>query len=164
MAKRRTFFSFQYNRDAWRAAQVRNMRLVDGNSPVSDNDWESITRGGDAAIRSWIDGQMRGRSCVIVLIGSRTAGQKWIKYEIEKAWTDRKGLLGVYIHKLKNQRGRTATRGRNPFEDFTVGNRKLSNIVKAYGLRYSNSRSLYAHIGENLADWVEEAIEIRRNF
>ena len=28
---------------------------------------------------------MYGRSCTIVLIGSETAGRKWIKYEIEKS-------------------------------------------------------------------------------
>ena len=40
MGKRGTFFSFHYKPDNWRAAQVRNMGVVEGNSPVSDNDWE----------------------------------------------------------------------------------------------------------------------------
>ena len=87
MAKRRTFFSFHYKPDNWRAAKVRNMGVVEGNSPVSDNDWETVTGGGETAIKRWIDGQMYGKSCVIVLIGSQTSGRKWIKYEIEKAWT-----------------------------------------------------------------------------
>ena len=43
MAKRRTFFSFHYKPDNWRAAKVRNMGVVEGNSPVSDNDWETVT-------------------------------------------------------------------------------------------------------------------------
>ena len=161
---RRVFFSFHYKRDAWRAAGVRNMGIVEGNSPVADNDWETVTRGGDAAIKRWIDSQMYGRSCTIVLIGSQTAGRKWIKYEIEKTWAAGKGLLGIYVHALKNQRRRTASQGRNPFEDYRVGTVKLSNIVKTYGLRYRNSKSLYAHIRDNMADWVEEAISIRRNY
>ena len=41
---RRSFFSFHYEPDASRAAQVRNMGMVDGNNPVSDNDWETITK------------------------------------------------------------------------------------------------------------------------
>jgi len=73
MPKRRVFYSFHYKADAWRAAQVRNMGVVEGNEPVSDNDWEQITRGGDATIERWIDKQMEGRSCVVVLIGSWTA-------------------------------------------------------------------------------------------
>ena len=42
MTKRQVFFSFHYNRDSWRASQVRNMGKVDGNSTFSDNDWEEI--------------------------------------------------------------------------------------------------------------------------
>ena len=42
MAKRQVFFSFHYNRDSWRASQVRNMGKVDGNSTFSDNDWEEV--------------------------------------------------------------------------------------------------------------------------
>ena len=67
---RRCFFSFHYEPDNSRAAQVRNMGMVDGNRPVSDNDWESITRGGDRAIRNWIGDQLHGRSCTIVLVGT----------------------------------------------------------------------------------------------
>ena len=96
------------------------MGVVEGNSPASDNDWEAVTRGGDTAIRNWINGQIRGKSCAVVLIGSRTAGRKWIKYEIEQAWNDGKGLLGIYIHNLKNRLGHQSTKGNNPFSGFTV--------------------------------------------
>ena len=78
------------------------MGVVEGNSPVSDNDWETVTGGGETAIKKWIDDQMYGKSCVIVLIGSQTSGRKWIKYEIEKAWDDHRGLLGIYIHNLED--------------------------------------------------------------
>jgi len=83
------------------------MGVVEKNPLASDNDWEEITEGGDAAIEEWIDEQMAGRTCAIVLIGRGTAGRKWINYEIEKAWNDGKGLLGVYIHGLKNVEGKT---------------------------------------------------------
>lgn len=70
---RKTFFSFHYKPDCSRAAQVRNMGMVDGNVPVSDNDWESVTRGGEDAIKRWIAGQLEGRSCTVVLVGQNTA-------------------------------------------------------------------------------------------
>ena len=164
MVKRRTFFSFHYKPDNWRASQVRNMGVVEGNEPVSDNDWEEVTEGGDDAIKNWIDDQMKGRSCVIVLIGNKTAGRKWIKYEIEKAWNAGKGLLGIYIHGLKNQDREQSSKGKNPFDAFTVGEEKLSNIVKAYDPPYKTSRYVYDHIAENIADWTEEAISIRENY
>lgn len=74
--KRRVFYSFHFDSDAWRAAQVRNMGVTEHDEPVSDNAWENVKRGGDAAIQRWIDGQMSTRSCVIVLIGSNTASRK----------------------------------------------------------------------------------------
>ena len=163
---RRTFFSFHYKADNWRASQVRNMGVIEGNAPVSDNEWETITRGGDKAIEAWINGQIEGKSCTIVLIGTNTAGRKWIKYEIEKSWNDGKGLLGIYIHKLKDKDGNQSAKGRNPFDDLTMkrDNRKLSSIAKAYDPPYLTSTYVYGHIKENLTSWVEEAISIRDNY
>jgi len=41
--------------DSWRASKVRNMGAIEGNSPVTDNDWEKVKKGGDKAIEKWID-------------------------------------------------------------------------------------------------------------
>ena len=164
MVTRRTFFSFHYKPDNWRAAQVRNMGVVEGNTPVSDNDWETVTKGGDAAIRRWIDSQMSGRSCAVVLIGSQTSGRKWINYEIRKAWADGKGLLGIHIHNLKDADGDQSQEGANPFYRLSVNGKRLSNIVKAYDPPYKRSTNVYAHIEENIASWVEEAIQIRNSY
>ena len=157
----RVFYSFHYKPDNWRAGEVRNMGVVEGNTPASDNDWESVTRGGDTAIRNWINSQMYEKSCSIVLIGSQTAGRKWINYEVEKAWNDGKGLLGIYIHNLKDRLGNQSAKGRNPFVGFTVGEEKLADIVRAYDPPYKTSTYVYAHIKDNIADWIEDAIRIR---
>lgn len=163
---RRVFYSFHYKPDNWRASQVRNMGVIEGNSPVSDNDWEEVKKGGDKAIQDWIDGQLKGRSCTVVLIGEKTAGRKWIKYEIKKSWDSGKGLLGIYIHNLKDSDGNQATKGKNPFDDFTVGEdkKKLSSIVKAYDPPYSTSTNVYDYISKNLEDRIEKAIDIRNNY
>jgi hypothetical protein len=160
---RRVFYSFHYKPDNWRAAQVRNMGVIEGNAPVSDNDWETITRGGNAAIERWIADQMDGKSCTVVLIGSATAGRKWINYEIKKTWEDGKGLVGVYIHNLQDRNQQQATKGDNPFDAFTVDQTPLSRIVKAYDPPYWRSSDVYAHIKDNIANWVEEAILIRNS-
>lgn len=165
---RRCFYSFHYVPDNWRASQVRNIGVVEGNTPVSDNDWEEVKKGGDKAIQNWIDDQLKGRSCTIVLIGEKTAGRKWIKYEIEKSWNSNKGLVGIYVHNLKNSDGEQSDKGKNPFEDFTITidgkTKKLSDIVKAYDPPYKTSTYVYDHIKENLSKWVEEAIEIRNKY
>ncbi len=161
---RRVFFSFHHKADAWRASQVRNMGVVEGNTPVTDNDWEAVKKGGDKAIAQWIDDQLHGRSCAIVLIGENTAGRKWIKYEIEQAWNAKKGVLGIYVHNLKDSRGNQANKGDNPFSDFTLtSGRKLSSVAKTYTPPYTGSVNVYDHIKEYIDEWVEEAIEIRNN-
>ena len=40
--KRKVFYSFHFDNDNWRAGQVRNMGVVEGNQPVSGNKWEEI--------------------------------------------------------------------------------------------------------------------------
>jgi len=158
---RRVFFSFHYRADNWRASQVRNAGVVEGNRPASDNEWERVTRGGAAAIKRWIDVQMFGKSCAVVLIGQKTAGRLWIDYEIKKAWQDGKGVVGIYVHNLKDANGRKCGKGRNPFDNFAIGRTSLSRIVKAYDPPYVGSTNAYQYIAYNLATWIEEAINIR---
>jgi hypothetical protein len=160
---RRAFYSFHYKPDSWRASQVRNMGVVEGNSPATDNGWEAVTKGGESAIEKWIGDQMMGKSCAIVLIGSGTAGRKWINYEIIKAWNDKRGVLGVYIHRLKDINQNQTTRGGNPFDGITVGQKAMSSIVKAYDPPYFASTDVYKYIKDNLADWIETAISIRES-
>ena len=162
---RRSFFSFHYKPDASRVAQVRNMGMVDGNQPVSDNDWETITKGGDAKIKKWIANQLDGRSCTIVLVGSNTAGRKWIELEIVESWNDGMGVVGIHIHGLKNLDGKTATKGSNPFANISYGDsgKKLSSIVKCYTPSGNDSKGRYAWIKKHLANAVEEAIKIRND-
>ncbi|MFN8028023.1 MAG: TIR domain-containing protein [Acidimicrobiia bacterium] len=161
---RKCFFSFHYDQDAWRASQVRNMGKIEGNAPVSDNDWETIKAGGAPAIKKWIGDQLDGKSCAVVLIGAQTAGRKWINYEIETAWNARKGVVGIYVHNLLNAAGKQSPKGSNPFTTFTLkSGLALSQVVKAYDPPYSTSKSVYSHISDNLAAWADEAVTIRNN-
>ena len=145
---RRAFYSFHYAPDNWRAATVRNIGVIEGNRPASDNDRETIKKGGDAAIKRWIAGQMYGRSCTVVLVGTNTANRKWINHEIIKSWDDGMGVVGIHIHGLKNSEGRIAMKGNNPFDYIGYGNpgRKLSSIAKCYNPYYP----------EECADWIRD--------
>jgi hypothetical protein len=158
------FYSFHYKPDCSRAAQIRNMGVVDGNKPASDNDWETIAGRGDKAIEKWIDDQLHGKSCAIVLIGAATAGRKWIKHEIKTAWQSRKGLFGIHVHRLKNLDGDQSTKGANPFGELTLNGKPLSSIVKTYDPPYYDSREAYAYIKKNLESWIETAISIRDEY
>ena len=161
--KRRTFYSFHFDNDAWRAGQVRNIGATEHDQPVSDNSWEQIKRGGDGAIQRWIDDQMRGRTCAIVLIGSETASRKWINYEIEKAWGNGKGLFGIYIHNLLDRYGRQSRKGANPFSSPRLRDgMHLSQYIRAYDPPYVNSKDVYGYISDHIEGWVERAIKERQ--
>lgn len=99
---RKVFYSFHYAKDVFRVQQIRNIGILEGNVPASPNRWEELKLKGDKAVEQWIESNLFGKSCLIVLIGEDTANRKWVKYEIEKAWNDGKGVLGIYIHNLKD--------------------------------------------------------------
>ena len=159
MPKRQVFYSFHFDYDVMRVQQIRNMGALDGNEPVSANDWEKLQKT-DGGIKKWINDNMDYRSCVVVLVGEQTANRPWVKYEIEKAWSDGKGLLGIYIHNLKCPRNGTCSQGSNPFDSFTFNDgKKLSSVVKCYN---PDSRDAYNDIKNNIETWIEDAITARK--
>ena len=159
MAKRQVFYSFHYDNDVFRVQQIRNIGALEDNKPVSANEWESVKRRGEASIKEWIDNNLRYKSCVIVLIGEETANRKWVQYEIEKALELGKGLVGVYIHNLKDPRTGKSSKGKNPFDQFEFNDgTKLSSVVNCYN---PNPNDAYNEIKNNLEDWIEEAIASR---
>ncbi len=109
------FFSFHYDRDHWRVQQVLNMGSLEGQTTLNHQKWEEVKRQGDAAIKRWIDEQMNGKSVVVVLVGAQTADREWVRYEIAHAWDNHKPLVGIRIHGLQNEQGRTDQASPNPF-------------------------------------------------
>lgn len=83
--KRQVFFSFHYKKDCGRAAQIRSIGVIEGNAPISDNDWEKLKNTGENSVKDWIKKQLNMRSCLVVLIGEETASRTWVLYEIEEA-------------------------------------------------------------------------------
>jgi hypothetical protein len=150
------FYSFHFGNDVFRAHQIRNMGVVDGDEPVSPNEWEQIKSKGDVAIQKWIDDNMSHRRCVIVLVGEQTANRPWVMYEIEKAWNDERGLFGIYIHDLKDPRAGTCRKGTNPFSVIkTESGRTLSDYVTCYDPAAFDA---YNYIKGTLQGWVDAAI------
>ncbi len=154
---RHAFFSFHYQNDIWRASQIRNSWVTQDRHTAGfwdDAEWEKVKRGGDVAIKRWIENQLNGTSVTVVLIGNQTANRHYIRYEIEQSHKRGKGLLGILIHRLKDQYGRTNDAGQNPFELFYIeetGTRKyLSQIYPVYDWALEDGYT-------NFADWVEEA-------
>jgi Thoeris protein ThsB, TIR-like domain len=161
---RRVFYSFHYKPDSWRVSKIRNIGAIEGNKAATDNDWESVTKGGDPAIEKWINEQMKGRTCTVILIGQDTAGRKWINYEIVESWRQGLGLVGIHIHNITDRDEKQSSKGGNPFLGFTISNKDLSSVVKTYDPPYVTSKYVYDHIADSIEGWIDEAIRIRASF
>ncbi len=144
----------------------RNIGVIEGNRPATDNDWEVVKRRGDAAIAYWIKSQMIGRSGTIVLAGTNTADRKWINYEIIESWNRGMGVVGVYIHGLKDVFGENSIMGSNPFSYIQIPGAftRMSRVVTCYNPSGWNSTDRYSWISRNLSSMVEDAIATRKRY
>lgn len=160
MAKKKCFFTFHYKPDNWRVSQVKQMGAVEGQPLLSSNKWEDVEDGGDDAIEDWIADNMSGKDCLVVLVGKNTAGRKWVKYEIKKAWKDGLGVCAIYIHNLKDNDGNQTDKGSDPFAGLTVDGVKV--VGEVYNPPYTKSTYVYDHIKENIESWVTAAVKARK--
>ena len=178
--KHRVFFSFHYMKDSWRAGQVRNMGVLEGNPPVSTNEWEEVKQKGNNNIERWIAQNMDSKTCLVQLVGEDTYSRKWCKHEIKHAWKEGKGIVCIYIHGLKDVLGNQGRKGANPLRQFCIDKTfnyiaehekpaddneiNLSQICKAYDTPFVTSTNVYNYIKEHIGEWVDEAISIRKKY
>ena len=150
---RRVFFSFHYERDVWRAAQVRNSWVTKPDREAAGfwdaAEWEKVKKQGDMATKRWINKQLEGTSVLVVLIGAETSSRKWVRYEIEKAHEKGKRILGIYIHNLKDKHGNTDRKGDLNFGKID-GEHDFSELYPTYDWIKDNGY-------DNLGDWIERA-------
>lgn len=142
----RTFFSFHYEQDVWRASIVRNSATTKPNIDAEFIDaslWEEAKRKGDDAIRRLINSGLFNTTVTAVLIGSQTSYRRWVRYEIERSLARGNGLFGIYIHNIKDRNGNTAPRGNNPLP---------------YG--YTTYDWVYDDGYNNLGSWVDKAYDV----
>jgi len=154
---RRVFFSFHYEGDVWRAGQIRNCWVTQDRESAGFWDaaaWEQVKRKGEAAIERWIDEQLKGTSVTVVLIGSQTSERPYVGYEIKQSYSKDNGMLGIYIHNMKDSDGHTAAPGKNPFGNWHIQENgrqvSLSSLFPTYDWVNDNGRA-------NIGTWIEAA-------
>lgn len=153
---RRVFFSFDYDRDVWRAGQVRNSDMTSNSRGFIDAaEWESIEREGESAIKHWIDEQLEGTTVTVVLIGAKTNKSKWVSYEIQRSWELSSGILGIRIHKIKDQYGRTDSAGSIDFGKFSTENGNYKEFNELFDVYDWKDDGGY----DNLEVWLENAAD-----
>jgi MTH538 TIR-like domain (DUF1863) len=156
---KKVFLSFNYKQDVRRVSQVKQIGALEEQPLLDGNSWEQVKKGGDPAIKAWIAREMKGKDCLVVLIGSATAGRRWVEYEINKAWSDGRGVVGVYIHGLKDPSTGTTSKGSNPFAKikFSDGT-AMSVIVDAHD---PQGPDVYGSIKQNIEGWIDQAVKTR---
>ena len=156
---RRVFFSFHYERDIWRASQIRNSWVTKPDRESAGfwdaASWEEVRKKGKEAIERWIDNQLKGTSVTVVLIGAETSTREYVGYETKRSYEIGNGMLGIYIHNLKDVNGRTDAKGTNPLDNWQVTRDDgrqllLSSIYPTYDWVRDDGY-------ENLGAWVEQA-------
>ncbi|MEK6858957.1 MAG: TIR domain-containing protein [Nanoarchaeota archaeon] len=156
---RKTFFSFHYERDSWRAGQVRNSGVTKGMEHAGFIDsvsWEEVKKKGEEAIKRWISDQLKGTSVTAVLIGAETANRDWVIHEIKESYSRGNGMMGIRIHNIKDQNQRTDSQGANPFDTLYIE----KNGVKTYLSQLYPVYDWVINDGyTNLGKWIEEAFQ-----
>ncbi len=147
------FYSFHYDRDAHRVQLVRNINALEGQPLLNSQKWEEVLRKGDKAIGDWIRAQMAYKKAVIVLIGQQTAGRKWVEYEINQAWSDKRPLLGVRIHGLSSM-GAVDGRGASPFSAGSGIPVFDPTVLDMWG--NIDSKATYGKLADNLEWWSSQ--------
>jgi hypothetical protein len=155
---RRVFFSFHYERDVWRANQVRNCWVTKPDRETAGfwdaAEFERVKKQGDDAVKRWIDSNLEGTSVTVVLTGAETSERKWVDYEIQRSLDRGNGLLCIRIHNMKDKDGNIDVRGENPLDTRSIDQNEkempLSQIYPTYDWVDDNGY-------ENVGDWIEQA-------
>jgi hypothetical protein len=152
------FYSFHYEQDVHRVQLVRNINALEGQPLLNAQKWEEVRRNGDQAIKNWIHEQMSYKKAVIVLVGRYTASRPWVIYEIEKAWADKKPLLGIRINGLSSL-GSVDAAGPDPFAKATgVGQVPLFDPTVRDWSGNIDSKATYNKLRENLETWSSQGV------
>lgn len=154
---RKVFFSFHYTRDAIRVSQIRECNSISNHferTPfLPRSEWESIKRNGSQAIRNWIEKNMDGTGVVILCFGLETHKRPWVKYELEKAHAEGRGILAIDLSGMKNMQGQIDKQGINPL---TTAYDKAGNPLSNY-----NKYKTYNWINNDgrirIDTWIENA-------
>ncbi|MCK7157749.1 TIR domain-containing protein [Enterobacter kobei] len=116
---RRTFFSFHYGSDVWRAWNVRNSWVVKEGNEIDrgffdSSVFEASKKENDDTLKKFLREGLENTSVTCVLTGTETWKRRWVRYEIARSIIKGNGLLNVYIHGIQNKDKKTSEKGANP--------------------------------------------------
>lgn len=157
---RRTFFSFHYKTDVQRAFIVKNAWVTRDRQDAGFFDssaFEEAERTDSAALKRFLIGEMKGSSVVCALVGAETALRRWVRFEIQRAIWDERGLMAVRVHSINNFDVKPSVAGPNPFDLLGVyvekqGEGRSVRLIERWGI--SEQWSYSSDFVDVLPKWV----------
>lgn len=111
-----TFFSWHHEQDLFRSSVVcSSPQLEDFHKTwIPAKLWRKTRVAGDSAVGSLVLNELKHTRVTAVLIGPEIANHAWTQYEIDSSLKRGNGLLGIHIHNIEDEHGRTAPPGTSP--------------------------------------------------
>lgn len=144
---RRTFFSFHYKPDVWRAWNVRNSWQLNGQREgVGFFDSSAIEEKQRVnGLKAFLDQELTNTSVTCVLLGSETAGRRWVRYETVRSFCRGNGILAIRIHGISDNDGKTSVAGNNLLD--ALAYKIADNQILFYEKDKTGSWVTYSDIG-----------------
>jgi MTH538 TIR-like domain (DUF1863) len=122
---RRTFFSFHYKPDVWRAWNVRNCWVAQPDDQEDQGFFDSSVfeakqRTSEEALKNFLRDGLKNTSVTCVLAGTQTWTRRWVRYEIARSIVKGNGLITVDIHGVQNNQKETCEKGHDPLAQMGV--------------------------------------------
>jgi hypothetical protein len=99
--------------------QIRQIWLTDKNIEevgyLEPAEFAKIEQQGEESLKRWIDKLLHETTVAVVFISKDTMKKKYVRHMIDKSWNKKIGIIGVYIHKLKDADGNQDIKGADPF-------------------------------------------------
>jgi len=161
---RKVYFAFHYEKDIDRVNQVRDVVLNRYKMEIAgfydQSLWAKTKKAGDVALMQMILEGMQGTTVTVFLLGEETANRKWVQYELEESWKRGNAMIGIHIHRLRDEANyKMGKKGPNILDEFIYEVKgkecALSEWFKAYDWKADDGEN-------NFGKWVDEAVKIEQ--
>lgn len=153
------FYSFHYDNDVHRVQLVRQIDALTGAPEITGQNWEQVRYKTETAIQNWIDKEMNYKKAVIVLIGRKTSERHYVQYEIERAWSMKKPLLGVRIHGLASLSDGADSPGEDPFQALGLnGVPVFDPTQKDWYTSRIDTKATFNELRRQLPSWADQGV------
>lgn len=156
---RKIYFAFHYQKDIDRVNEVLTSEIVRKKYAIAGlygaPVWEKAKKAGNQSVMLMILDGLQGTSVTVFLLGEETANRKWVQYELEESWKRGNGIVGIYIHQLRDADFKRSSKGPGILEGFTY---EVNGKECSLGQWFKTYDWVENDGPKNFGSWVEESV------